>query len=153
MPRITHDSDKPNQNHLALLCMMDDSAQDSGIAMYGVAKDLPIIVRYYRAGSFRRGRRAGSMSTGHGLRPLLHWQHKSCQLHPIMDTEQDGRARWKHHLWLPVASVVWWSRRAPALITAQRSHHRRGGAAGRGAARLLWVPCKQAKLKGAPCSC
>ena len=47
MPRITHDSDKPNQNHLALLCMMDDSAQDSGIAMYGVAKDLPIIVRYY----------------------------------------------------------------------------------------------------------
>ena len=126
MPRITHDSDKPNQNHLALLCMMDDSAQDSGIAMYGVAKDLPIVVRYYRAGSFRRGRRAGSMSTGHGLRPLLHWQHKSCQLHPIMDTEQDGRARWKHHLWLPVASVVWWSRRAPALITAQRSHHRRG---------------------------
>ena len=93
------------------------------------------------------------MSTGHGLRPLLHWQHKSCQLHPIMDTEQDGRARWKHHLWLPVASVVWWSRRAPALITAQGSHHRRGGAAWRGAARLLWVPCKQAKLKGAPCSC
>jgi len=39
--------------------------------------------------------------------------------------------------------------------TGARSHHSTEitPPAWRGAARLLWVPCKQAKLKGAPCSC
>jgi hypothetical protein len=114
---------------------MDDSAQDSGTAMYRVARDLPIIVRY-RAGNavWILSTREGSMSSGHGPRRCcdLCWQHKSCQLHPIMDTEEeeepDRHARWKHthHLWLPAAGGVGGGRDGRPLSSQHRSHHRRG---------------------------
>ena len=151
MPRITHDSDKPNQNHLALLCMMDDSAQDSGIAMYGVAKDLPIIVRYYRAGSFRRGRRAGSMSTGMGCGLCCIGNTSPVNYIPSWTrSRMVARAgsttcgcRWRR----------WCGGRDGRPLSSQHRDHTTGVAVRRGAARLLWVPCKQAKLKGAPCSC
>ena len=95
-------------------------------------------------GPFRRGRAARALGMGCG-------GHKSCQLRPIMDRtrrrrrEQDRRARWKHHLWLPGAGCRWrrwwWPRRAP------RSHHSTDAitppAWRCGAARLLWVACKQ----------
>ena len=120
--------------------------------MYGVAKGLPIIVRY-RAGTLST--REGSTSTGHGLRRT---QVLSTASHHGQDTEEEEGARPSRALEappvaagcrLPVASVVVAETGAP-LSSQHRCDHTTGVAVRRGTTAVGGL---QAKLKGAPCSC